>query len=137
MEPRVKLTAIFPVSAKKIYDSWLNSNAHSSFASGKAEINPRNGFPFTLQNGYMTGTNLVLQPFGRIVQSLRAADFPEGANDSRLELLFEEHNSGTKLTLIHSQLPNGEEKKFEKFWKENYLKSMREYFRQTKPVKKA
>jgi activator of HSP90 ATPase len=136
MEPGVKLTAIFPVSAKNLYDSWLNSSAHSAFSSGRADINPRNGSPFSLQNGYIKGTNLILQPFGRIVQRVRSSDFPDGAPDSRLELLFEKHNSSTKLTLIHTQLPSGEEKKYEKFWKENYFKSMRDYFKQRKPVKK-
>ena len=128
MEPGVKLTAIFPVSAKKLYDSWLNSNSHSSFTHSKAHIEPRNGSSFAIQNGYITGTNLILQPFGRIVQTWRTKDFPEGSPDSKLELLLEKHNNGTKLTLIHTQLPSGEEKKIEKHWKENYIKPMRKYF---------
>ena len=132
MEPGIKITAIFPVSAKKLYDSWLNSSSHASFTPGKANIEPRNGAPFSVQNGYITGTNLILQPFGRIVQSWRTTDFPEGAPDSRLELLLEKHNSGTKLTIIHTQLPSGEERKFEKKWKESYLKPMKKYFQKSK-----
>jgi activator of HSP90 ATPase len=136
MEPGIKLSAIFPVSAKKLYDSWLNSNSHSSFSPGKAHIEPINGSHFSIQNGYITGTNLILQPYGRIVQNWRTTDFPEGAPDSKLEILFEKHNSGTKLTIIHTQLPNGEEKKYEKGWKENYLKQMKKYFQKTKTLSK-
>lgn len=137
MEPGIKLTAIFPVSAKRLYDSWLNSNTHSSFTPGKSHIEPRNGARFSIQNGYITGSNLVLQPFGRIVQQWRTSDFPEGSPDSKLELLFEKHNSGTKLTIIHTQLPNGEEKKYEKVWKDNYLKPMKKYFQIPKTASKA
>jgi activator of HSP90 ATPase len=136
METSIKLSAIFPVSAKKLYDSWLNSNSHSSFTSGKAQIVPRNGSHFSIQDGYITGTNLILQPYGRIVQNWRTTDFPEGAPDSRLEILFEKHNGGTKLTIIHTQLPNGEEKKYEKGWKEYYLKPMKKYFQKTKGLSK-
>lgn len=132
MEPGIKLTAIFPVSAKRLYDCWLNSNCHSSITPGKAHIEPRNGTDFSIQNGYITGTNLILQPYGRIVQHWRTKDFPDGSPDSRLELLFEKHNSGTKLTIIHDQLPSGEEKKYEKKWKENYFKPMRKYFKKLK-----
>ena len=137
MEPGIKLTAIFPVSAKRLYDSWLSSNSHSSFTPGKAQIEPRNGAHFSIQNGYITGTNLILQPYGRIVQNWRTTDFPEGAPDSKLEILFEKHNSGTKLTIIHTQLPNGDEKKYEKKWKDNYLKPMKKYFQKSKSLSKA
>jgi activator of HSP90 ATPase len=136
MEPGIKLSAIFPASAKKLYDSWLNSISHSSFTTGKAQIEPISGSHFSIQNGYITGTNLILQPYGRIVQNWRTTDFPDGAPDSKLEILFEKHNSGTKLTIIHTQLPNGEEKKYEKGWKENYLRPMKKYFQKTKTLSK-
>ena len=136
MEPAIKISVIFPVSAKKLYDSWLNSKNHSDFTGAKAHIDSRNGSAFSISNGYITGTNLILQPYGRIVQNWRTTEFPEGAPDSKLEILFEKHNSGTKLTLIHSHLPNGDEKKYEKGWKEYYIKPMKLYFKKTKASKK-
>jgi len=136
LEPSIKLSAIFPVSAKKLYDSWLNSKNHSAFTGTKANIEPRNGSHFSIANGYITGTNLILQPYGRIVQNWRTTDFPEGANDSKVEILFEKHNNSTKLTIIHTQLPVGEEKKYEKGWKDNYLKPMKTYFQKDKAPKK-
>ena len=136
MEPGIKISAIFPVSAKKLYDSWLNSKIHSSFTGSKAHIEPRNGSAFSISNGYITGTNLILQPYGRIVQNWRTTEFPEGAPDSKLEILFEKHNSGTKLTIIQTHIPMGDEKKYEKGWKEFYIKPMKLYFQKTKPSHK-
>ena len=132
MEPGIKISVLFQVSAKKLYDSWLNSQIHSSFTGSKAHIEPRVGSHFTAWNGYIIGTNLILQPYGRIVQSWRTTEFPEGAPDSKLEILFEKHNSGTKLTIIHNHLPSGDEKKYEKGWKEHYIKPMKFYFQKTK-----
>jgi len=114
----------------------LNSKTHSDFTGGKARIDSRNGSSFSISNGYITGTNLILQPYGRIVQNWRTTEFPEGAPDSKLEVLFEKHNSGTKLTIIHTHLPNGDEKKYEKGWKEYYFKPMKLYFQKSRPVAK-
>lgn len=137
MEQGIKISAIFPVSAKKLYDSWLNSKAHSAFTGSKVQIEPRQGSQFTAWNGYISGSNVILQPYGRIVQNWRTTEFPEGAPDSKLEVLFEKHNSGTKLTIIHTHLPAGDEKKYEKGWKEHYFKPMKLYFKKTKSSSKA
>jgi activator of HSP90 ATPase len=132
LEQAIKISAIFPVSAKKLYDAWLNSSAHSNFTGSKAHIEPRSGAPFSAWNGYISGTNIILQPYGRIVQNWRTTDFPDGAPDSKLEILFEKHNNGTKLTIIHSHIPFGDEKKYEKGWKEYYIKPMKQYFQKAK-----
>jgi len=132
LEPGIKISAIFPVSAKKLYDAWLNSRTHSDFTGTKSQIDSRQGSAFSISNGYITGSNLILQPYGRIVQHWRTTEFPEGSPDSKLEVLFEKHNSGTKLTIIHTQLPSGDEKKYEKGWKDHYLKPMKSYFKKSK-----
>jgi activator of HSP90 ATPase len=132
LESSIKISAIFPVSAKKLYDAWLDSKMHSAITGTKTQIDPREGSSFSAGNGYITGSNLILQPYGRIVQHWRTTEFPDGSPDSKLEILFEKHNSGTKLTIVHSQLPNGDEKKYEKGWKEFYLRPMKMYFKKAK-----
>jgi activator of HSP90 ATPase len=129
MKAVIKLSANFPVTAKRLYDSWLSSSAHSNFTGGKAVIDGRVGGKFKAWDGYISGSILILQPYGRIVQTWRTTEFPEIAPDSRLEILFEKHNSETKITLIHTQVPNGQERKYEKGWKENYFKPMKKFFK--------
>ena len=132
LKDSIKLTAIFPVSAKRIFNAWLDSEEHSEFTGEKAKVLPRTGTNFTAGGGYISGTNLFIQPYGRIVQSWRSKDFPKSSPDSRLELLFEKVEKGTKLTLIHSKIPEGQLKKYEKGWKEHYLKPMKKYFKNHK-----
>jgi activator of HSP90 ATPase len=129
LKESIRLSETFPVSAKKIFDALLNSKEHSAIIGGKAEIFPRRGTKFRIWNGYITGNNIIVQPYGRIVQTWRTKEFPDGAQDSNLEILLEKVNGGTKLTMIHSNLPDGESKKYEKGWKDYYLRPMKKYFK--------
>ena len=129
MKDSIKLSEIFPVNAKTVFDAWLSSDQHSDFTGGEADIMPRRGTRFSLWDGYIKGTNLIIQPYGRIVQSWRTEEFPQGSADSNLEILFEKVNGGTKLTLIHTNIPEGQGKKYEKGWKDKYFKLMKKYFK--------
>ena len=79
------------------------------------------------------GVNLELEPFSRIVQSWRSTEFPADSQDSRLEVRFEAIKGGTKLTLIHSDIPEGQGASYESGWDESYFQPMKLYF---KPAKK-
>lgn len=129
MKEKLQISGVFPVSAKRLYDAWLNSREHSKFTGSKANIRPVIGSRFSAWNKYITGSNLKLQPYGRIVQLWRTTDFPPGALDSRLEILFEKVNRGTRLILIHTQIPEGQAKNYKKGWKEHYFTPMKEYFK--------
>ena len=130
----IKISEVFPVSAKRLYDAWLNKEEHSEFTGGKAEIRPIVGSKFSAWDGYITGTNITLQPYGRIVQNWRATDFPKGAMESKLEILFEKTNNGTRLTLIHTKLPSAKIKDYEKGWVAHYFKPMKKYFKKSKQL---
>ena len=62
------------------------------------------------------------------MQSWRTTDFPEGAEDSRLEVLLDEVPGGTRVTLLHTNIPDGQGEEYEQGWKEYYLEPMKRYF---------
>jgi activator of HSP90 ATPase len=132
MSESIKVSEIFPVTAKKLYTSWLDSKEHSAFTGTKAEIFPRVGEHYHAGNGYIHGSIISLQPYGRMVLSWRSTDFPDGVRDSKLEVLFEKSEKGTRVTIIHSELPDGQGKMYEKGWKDHYFKPMKKYFRNHK-----
>ncbi|MHB1685796.1 MAG: SRPBCC domain-containing protein [Ignavibacteriaceae bacterium] len=129
MKEKIKITETFHVSAKTLYDAWISSEEHSKFTGEKAKIDPVPGGKFTAGNGYITGATTSLQPFSRIVQSWRTKDFPEGIANSKLEVYFEKVEKGTLLTIVHSEIPDGQGKEYENGWKEFYFKPMKEYFK--------
>jgi uncharacterized protein YndB with AHSA1/START domain len=129
MSEKIKLSAVIPASAKKIYDAWLDSKAHSDFTGGgPARIDPKVKGKFMAWDNYITGTNLELVPGKKIVQAWRTTEFTAKDPDSRLEIIFEPVSKGTKVTLIHSEIPDGQSADYKKGWKDFYFVPMKEYF---------
>ncbi len=128
MRTSFKLSAVFPTNRQSLYKAWLSSKEHSAFTGGKARILARVGGRFTAWDGYITGTTIALEPFRRIVQSWRTTEFPPSSPDSHLEVLFDDARTGTRITLIHSRLPQGKAEQYEAGWKQYYLAPMREYY---------
>ena len=124
----IELSTILPVSPEKLYRAWLDSAEHTAFTGGAAIIEPQVGGAFSAWDGYIQGVTLVLEPYRRIVQTWRSSDFPETSADSRLEVLLDEVQAGTKLTLIHSEIPDGQGEEYRQGWVENYFNPMEEYF---------
>ena len=128
MLEKIELSTIFPAGPERIYRAWLDSAEHTAFTGGAAIIEPQVGGAFSAWDGYIQGATLVLEPNRRIVQTWRTTDFPEGSADSRLEVLLEEVQVGTKLTLIHSEIPDCQGEDYRQGWVENYFNPMEEYF---------
>jgi uncharacterized protein YndB with AHSA1/START domain len=123
------ISVVLHASPKRIYEAWMSSAEHGAFTGDTAEIEARVGGAHRAFSGYITGRTLELVPHRRIVQSWRTTEFPEGSADSHLELTFEAVKGGARLTLHHSQLPDGQGPKYEEGWKENYFQPMQAYFK--------
>lgn len=117
----------FSAPPERLYNAWLSSEEHSQMTGSPAEVSAEIGGRFEAWNGYISGKNLELEPGERIVQSWRTVDFSPAEEDSALEILFEEANGGTKVTLRHSKLP-AHGMQYEEGWKESYFEPMRQYF---------
>lgn len=94
---------------------------------GTAIASNETGGSFTAWDGYIKGHNILLEPYSRIVQSWRTSQFEEGEKDSQIEILLNENNGETELTLIHSNIPESGEH-YRKGWDEHYFQPMKEYF---------
>jgi activator of HSP90 ATPase len=119
---------IFPVSPKRIYEAWLDSNEHTAFTNSEAKIDPVVGGDFSAWDGYITGKTILLEPYTRIVQSWRTTDFPEDAPDSILEILIQPADVGCQVILNHTGLPDGRADEFEQGWEDYYFAPMQGYF---------
>ncbi|UKN02359.1 SRPBCC domain-containing protein [Paracrocinitomix mangrovi] len=123
--------AIIPASAARIYKDWLSSDGHTNMTGGEAEISSDSTARFTAWDGYISGQNLQLEENKRIFQSWRTVEFPEDAEHSKLEVIFEEIDpNSTKVTITQSNIPEGDGKKYEDGWKAHYFEPMTEYYSQ-------
>lgn len=119
----------FPTTADSLFAAWMDSASHAAFTGAAAEIDPSPGGAFSAWDGYITGTTLAVEPPRRIVQAWRTTEFPDGSPDSRVELLFEPVEGGVRLTLTHSQIPEGQGPSYEQGWQDFYFAPLREYLR--------
>jgi activator of HSP90 ATPase len=125
MEFTVK--AKIKATAKEIYNTWLSSEGHSNMTGGEAIVSDKVGGDFLAWDGYIAGSNILLEQYHRIKQHWRTSDFDESDEDSMVEITLDETNGETELTLTHSNLPKHGEQ-YKKGWEEHYFQPMKNYF---------
>ena len=122
IKTKIKATAI------EIYTSWLSSVGHTKMTGGMASISDKIGDSFTAWDGYIKGKNIALEPNRMIVQSWRTSDFEEKEVDSQIEIVLNEVDGETDVTLIHTNLPESGAH-YKKGWDDHYFQPMKAYFR--------
>ena len=130
MAERIEVSDVLPVKQRNLYEAWLDSGKHSAFTGSPAVIDRRVGGTFTAWDGYISGTTISAEPFGRIVQTWRTTEFPDDAPDSEIEVLFDEVKEGTRITLIHTNIPDGQGENYKQGWIDFYFTPMKDYFTQ-------
>jgi uncharacterized protein YndB with AHSA1/START domain len=128
MPDAFRITSMVPGLPERIYAAWLDSGAHTAFTGKTAKIDPTIGGKFIALDGYIHGRTIELLAGRRIVQTWRTKEFPHSAHDSRLEIQFESAEGATRLTLLHSLLPDGQGERYKKTWTDRYFYPMRNYF---------
>jgi uncharacterized protein YndB with AHSA1/START domain len=128
MTESLKVSTVLPAAPDQVFKAWLDSEAHGQFTGSKADINPYAGGCFTAWDGYIKGQTLEMEPYHRILQTWRTDEFPEGSQDSILEVLVEEAVGGTKITLMHTLIPDGQGEQYKQGWLDYYFAPMKEYF---------
>ncbi|MGB7874219.1 MAG: SRPBCC domain-containing protein [Anaerolineales bacterium] len=122
------ISSILPATPDQIYTAWLSSEGHSQMTGSPAEVDGGSGGAFKAWDGYIWGVTLEMEPNHRILQAWRTSEFSEDSPHSRVEILLEEVADGTKITLIHTEIPEGQSEGFKQGWEDFYFTPMRAYF---------
>jgi len=121
------VSATIPASPREIYDSWLDGRRHAKMTGSPARGSAGEGASFSAWDDYITGKNLKLVPGKRIVQSWRTTQFTPADPDSEIEVTLAKAPRGTKVTLRHSNVPDGHDG-YKSGWKTHYFDPMKAYF---------
>jgi activator of HSP90 ATPase len=127
---KLTVSVDLPVQKEVLFRAWLDSAEHSSFTGSEAVIDPSVGGSFSAWQEYISGKTLEMDFPNRILQSWRTTEFDDSDADSKLEILFESNKNGTRLTINHSDIPDGQGDMYREGWEEYYFKPMLEYFSQ-------
>jgi uncharacterized protein YndB with AHSA1/START domain len=123
-----KLSCTLPASPEAVYDAWLDSAAHSAMTGATAKVEKRVGGAHTAWDGYIAGKTLELVPAKRIIQSWRTTQFTGADPDSTITVELAPTRTGTRLTLTHSGVPDGQTSYEDGGWQDNYFSPMKAYF---------
>lgn len=126
MSENIKVTRIIPAGPERIYNAWLDADEHGKMI-GSLATSEDDG-RFTAWDGYIEGRTLEEVPPSKIVQAWRTTEFPEDAPDSIITVYFEAADGGTKVTVQHDNIPDGQGPGYESGWNDHYFDPMTRYF---------
>src|SRR3954451_23338462 len=126
----LRLTTTIPATPEGLYDAWLSGDSHAAMTGSPAASEERQGGTFTAWDGYITGKHLELEPGRRLVQAWRTREFPDKSPPSRLEIRFSKVPQGnaTRVTLLQSDIPDGQSEMYSETWQDNYFEPIARYF---------
>jgi uncharacterized protein YndB with AHSA1/START domain len=124
----LRVTTAIPVAPTTLYFAWLDGAQHSAMTGSPAKIEPVVGSKFAARDGYISGKLVTLDLGRRLIMSWRTTDFPRDAHDSRVEIHFEGLGAGTRVTILHTEIPEGQGEKYRVGWMEQYFTPMRAHF---------
>jgi activator of HSP90 ATPase len=129
-----KLSCMLPARPEAVYDAWLDSGAHSAMTGAGAKIDRGVGGAHAAWDGYITGRTIELIPGKRIVQSWRTTQFTSVDPDSTITVELAPTRTGTRLTLTHAGVPDGQTSYENGGWQDNYFAPMKAYFAREKSM---
>jgi activator of HSP90 ATPase len=106
MPKNIVLAASLPAPPEKLFDIYLDPQAHAAFTGHDVEISSRPGTPFRAFDGMLSGTMLHVEPKRLIVQTWRSGNWPTDAIDSILTLTFWKADEGGRIELVHVNVPD-------------------------------
>ena len=124
----LRVTSTIPVVPTTLYLAWLNSEQHGAMIGSTAKIDSAVGGKFSIRDGYISGKHVALDLGRRLVLSWRTSDFPRDAHDSKVEIYLEALGPSTRVTILHTEIPEGLGEKYRALWNGEYLGTMRTYF---------
>jgi uncharacterized protein YndB with AHSA1/START domain len=106
----IKVERIIPASPEEVYDAWLNPNTPGTpwNISDKLLLNPEvDGFFYWRHKG--------TPHYGRFTETARPSRLQHTwvspntlGEETTVTVSFENHEDGTRMTLVHTDLPNAE-----------------------------
>jgi uncharacterized protein YndB with AHSA1/START domain len=128
MPESFEVETVLPVEPERVYNAWLDTREHAAFTGSPALVEAWVGGRFTAHDGYSHGITLQLEAGKRIVQAWRSSEFPTGTPDSKVYVDLEAVKGGTRLRILHRDVPSGHAKRYRTGWLTKYFKPMAKYF---------
>ncbi len=125
----IRQVVTIAASTDAVYRVLTDPNLHSIFTGAKATGKPKVGGKMTAHDGYISGKYIYLHNGRGYVQTWITNEWPEGAAASRLEISLDPVKGGTRLTMVHADVPASQAARYRDGWRSTYWKPLKKYFR--------
>ena len=122
-------TVAVQASPSDVYDALVTAKLHAAFTQSAATGVARVGAKFTAWDGYISGVHRELVRGEKIVQDWWTTEWPEGAEPSRLEFVLTPTRTGTRVKMVHSNVPAEQADGYRQGWVDFYWTPLKAYFR--------
>ena len=92
----IRQTVTLAAAPRTVYSALMDSRQHARLTNAPARISSKVSGSIMAYGGYITGTNLELLPYKKIVQAWHMQDWPAG-HLSRCTFRLERVRGGTRL----------------------------------------
>jgi activator of HSP90 ATPase len=120
MSALIRQSVVLKAMPAALFDAFLDSRKHSKITGAPAKVSRRPGGRFTAFGGALSGHNLLLVPGRIIVQAWRSTQFKTGDPDSILILTFNKVAGGTRIDMVHVNVPAHDHRGVTKGWPKYY-----------------
>jgi activator of HSP90 ATPase len=127
MPKNVIVAAALPAPFERLFDMYLDAEAHAAFTGQPVTLDPRPGGEFLAFGGILAGTMLHIEPKRLIVQTWRSANWAASALDSVLILSFWPHDAGGRIELVHVNVADEDFAGVSHGWEKYYWAPWRAY----------
>lgn len=130
MPRNIIMAATLPAAPDKLFDMYLDAEAHAAFTGLPVTLEPHAGGVFRAFDMMLTGTILHIQPKSLIVQTWRSVNWPLTAMDSVLTLSFWPAEEGARIELVHINVADDDFAGVSQGWEKYYWTPWRAYLTQ-------
>lgn len=127
MSKTIRQTVTIQATPIEVYTVLMDSKKHSQFTGAKASISKKVGGSFSAYDGYCYGINVELIEGKKIVQTWQANDWQKDET-SKVTFIFAKNGKGTKLTFVHSGVPDSQVESIKKGWIDFYWTPLKAFF---------
>jgi activator of HSP90 ATPase len=124
----IEQTVHFSVSARMLFDTYLDAEKHAAAIGSSVSVGRQAGAEFRAYDGGLTGRNLAIVPDRLIVQSWRASVWQADDADSVLILTFGDEPAGGRIDLVQVNVPEHVVDVIDEGWKQHYWQPWRAHF---------
>jgi activator of HSP90 ATPase len=127
MPRTIILAASLPATPDKLFDMYLDAEAHAAFTGLRVILEPNRGGAFEAFDGMLSGTILHVEPKTLIVQTWRSGNWPLTTMDSVLTLSFWPAEDGARIELVHVNVPEEDFAGVSQGWEKYYWTPWHDY----------